>query len=180
MSETQSNQVQAHTEPDQSRSPQPSVRSDRRRRLTRSIIGWIGEASIGLVPLLAEWAVHRYIDDGALIRHLATCTDAVEVHLFRGCEWVSPNLDAEKCILSIVLSGLAGFAAIHHWGPTNQLARTTLRTLAMLSLGAVGLISTIIYAAKASGADSHMYGDVDMLLGAALIISGLLAIERDW
>ncbi len=145
-------------------------------RLFGAVVYWVIESAIGLVPLVAALIVPIVSDSS---RRLASCLKVGSEGNFQECHWVIHGLNAEKCILAIVLSGLAAFASLNHTDKADHVARKACRSLALLGLSAIVFVSAIVYTGTSTGVSKEPYDLVNALLGFALIGSVVLTIERE-
>jgi len=146
-------------------------------RIGKAIGIWVAEVGIGLIPLLADNIVHHFMkSQGYLVR----CGSETGAGTFAGCFRVSDSVDAEKCILTIVLSGLAILASLVWWRSIESTVRTLFRILTLVSLFALVVMGAVLYALIVGGINQNTHGAVNWILAGAVVGSALLAVEREF
>jgi hypothetical protein len=147
------------------------------RYLTAALQGigqWLGEAVVGLIPLIVYFAVHRFSN----LPITALCpkqTPNSYNNTMAGCTALVDNPSQEVCILAVVISGLAVLSVVPLGRHKRQITGWTrlLILFAVLSL----IFGSLFYAFFTA----HMDRDADTvtyyILTAALVSSFCLSIE---
>ena len=136
----------------------------------RAFLHWLGEAVVGLVPLLAFLIMHFF----SAPRVKTFVCDIGAPPDPKSCSELLESPSQEVCILTVVVSGLAIWSLLS--GPSTKItALTKLQVIiSVLSLLSGSLLYALYGAQIARQADNFAYG----ILVIALISSFFLAIER--
>jgi hypothetical protein len=140
----------------------------------RGLGQWIGEAVIGLIPLIVYELVHRFSN----LPLAATCPpQAITPNQpLVNCTPVIETASQEICILAVVISGLAVLSIV----PLSQEhQRTTIWTRLLILLAVLALmVGSLFYGLFTA----HLERDADVMvyfaLAVALVSSLCLSIER--
>jgi hypothetical protein len=136
---------------------------------------WLGEAVVGLIPLIVYELVHRYSSLpltatcpqqtlGPMNRTLQNCTPLVE------------NSSQEVCILAVVISGLAVLSVVP-LGQHNQ-RKITGWTRILILLAVVSLVfGSLFYGLITAHLDRDATSITYYVLAVALMSSFFLAVE---
>lgn len=154
----------------------PPVPEERTPRLVWAAFYWLMEALIGAVPYFVDLWVHRFMPPSG---RLAACVDEKGDGVFTGCKWLPPTLDAEKCVLAIVVAGLALLASISVWHRPAGPWRRMFRTGSAVGMGATLIFASLLYAAVATAQNNDTASTVNWVWAIALVVSLFMAIERE-
>ena len=146
--------------------------SERKKAVYNASTQWIGETSIGLIPLLAHIITTRY----SAPRFQAFLCDPT-ANAPTNCSALSTNAAQEICIITVVVAGLAVLSTLR-LGPAPRKAEDTpftygLTVLAILSLLFGALLYELYGAHLARDAENVTYAFLIM----ALVSSFSLTLE---
>jgi hypothetical protein len=136
---------------------------------------WVGEAVIGLIPLVIYEGVHRY----SSLPLTATCPqqpfNGITKALFN-CTAVVENSSQEVCILAVVISGLAVLSVVSLG--LQKPRKITIWTRILILLAVVALIfGSLFYGLFTAHLDKEATSITYNVLYVALLSSFFLAVE---
>jgi hypothetical protein len=135
---------------------------------------WVGEVFIGLTPLLVYLVARRFT---AAQTHVARCPGdmAGEPH---DCHWATNGIEAEICILTLVLSGLALLSLVRPRAGVGGAGRHFFRIVCAFGLAIIAVFAAMLYAWIITGNAYKVDGTVWWLLSGSVLGSFFLAMER--
>lgn len=149
--------------------------SARKSAAVRAFIQWLGENSIGLIPLGAYLIVHSY---SAKTFDVLICPQGLSPDaLASRCSSLPFSAAQEICILTVVVAGLTVLSAFHLGSRKRQAPPTVFTHLLMLA-AILSLIAGAIFYALFSARIAQDADTVTILVLATALLSSLcLALE---
>jgi hypothetical protein len=146
----------------------------RKQAALHGLLQWIGEAVIGLIPLIVFEAVHSFSRLPVTgICSLGSLDQAK--NLYMACIPAPEGASQEICILAVVISGLAVLSVIPI---TSRQRPITVWTRPLVLVALISLVfGSLFYAMYSAHLDKSADTISSIVLVAALISSLFLAIE---
>jgi hypothetical protein len=147
----------------------------RRTAALHGIGQWLGEAVIGVIPLIVYVLVHRY----STLPITATCQGVSRVTnppILAGCLPIIDSPSQEICILAVVISGLAVLSVVPLIRERPRQITGFTRLLILLALVSL-IFGSLFYALFTAHLDKNADTITYYILGTALISSLCLSIE---
>jgi hypothetical protein len=149
--------------------------SPRKMAALHGIGQWLGEAVIGLIPLIVYELVHRY----SKLPLIAICPDQVLNPVTKELRNCIPLLESpaqEVCILAVVISGLAVLSVVPLGKNRQRQVTVWTRLLTLLAVLAL-IFGSLFYFLFTAHLDREATAIVYYVLSVALLSSFFLSIE---
>jgi hypothetical protein len=151
---------------EESQSPAGHGLSPRRRAGLQASVNWVGENTLGAIPLLAYILTHRYRNQQPVYLCPSTVQSDSTVSV---CSALQGSIVQELCILTVVIAGLA-VLSFFHLGPRARRAVPTFFTHLLVVLAVASLVGGAILYAMAS---IYLLKETDFVTNGILVAAAL-------
>jgi hypothetical protein len=146
----------------------PRIITPRRIAALQGIGQWLGEAIIGLIPLIVYVAIHQF----SRLPTLAICPAQSTLN----CVLLGDSPSQEVCILAVVISGLAVLSVVPLGAARRRPITGFTRLLVLFAVLSL-IFGSLFYALFTGHLDKNADTITYYILASALVSSLCLAIE---